>query len=143
VANYSSIKMLLGYSTSHIGRPGCPWHIVDTFGAIGKKMDFSAAWAFSAPSSPATCNGAKISYVAARSMGSNLYSVVGAGTAVGGWTNGPFGGSYCAWYTTSGNGVTTINNSPYDAYRILLRAWEANGTERTPAGYLGVNFVVE
>src|SRR4030095_2550140 len=86
----------VGYSAVHIGRPHCPWLIIDVYGAYGQDMYFNGQWAYSQPSSSYQCNGAKYSYVVARKADDLLYWIVGQGTAVGTWTNW-FGHQFCLW----------------------------------------------
>jgi hypothetical protein len=127
-----------GYSNVHINRPGCPWLIIDVTNAQGYNMTWNGEWAYSAPSSAAECNGAKISYYVAKWEYGTLYTYVGFGNATGQWLNW-FGSGICVWNQTSGTWSTTVNSSPSNNYRVLLRAWEANGTERIPAGRMAVN----
>jgi len=136
--DYVGRQIGVGFSSVHIGRPGCPWLIIDVGGAQGKNMFFAGQWAYFQPSSAAQCNGATYSYVAARHDGGILYTVVGSGTARGTWTNW-FGTWFCQWNLVSGSWSTSINNSGPSNYRLLLRAWEANGAERIPAGSFAVN----
>jgi len=133
----------VGIRSAHINRPGCPWSIVDMFGAQGKRMAWGSAWAWGSPSTAAQCNGAKMSYAVARKDSPGVYTVVGSGTIVGQWFTLPWGGSGCAWNVQSGSYSTLIENSPYDSYRLLLRAWNPNGTEREASGYFEVNHWVD
>jgi hypothetical protein len=139
---YVGKDVRVGYSAVHIGRPHCPWLIIDVYGAYGQDMYFNGQWAYSQPSSSYQCNGAKYSYVVARKADDLLYWIVGQGTAVGTWTNW-FGHQFCLWTLQSdGTGPAKVDNSPYDYYRLLLRAWEGNAygnVERIPAGNFGVN----
>ena len=132
----------VGDSGANIGRPNCPWLIIDVYGAYGHDMSFNGQWAYAPPSSSYQCNGAKYSYVVARNAGGILYWIVGQGTAVGTWTNW-FGSKFCLWnLQPGGTWATTVNDSPYDNYRLLLRAWEGNAyanSERIPAGQFGVD----
>jgi hypothetical protein len=135
---YVGTGVALGYSDVHIGRVGCPWFISDVWQAWGHTLSFNGEWAYSPPTSATECNGAKLSYVAAKQVNSNTYTVVGFGNSTGQWVNW-FGNQFCLWNVTSGTSLTTVNNSPDGYYRILLRAWEANGTERIPAGNMWVD----
>jgi hypothetical protein len=122
-------------SDVHIGRPGCPWLIADVTNAQGKWMMLGGQWAGFSPSSLAQCNGARYDYVVARPVGGYGYVVIGSDSLVGQWGNW-FGSEFCYFKPTSGQAVTSIYNSPYNDYRLLMRSFEPDGTERMAAGLI-------
>jgi hypothetical protein len=131
----------VGYSAANIGRPFCPWQIVDITDALKRTVSATGAWAGVAPTSPAQCNGATYSWVLARQVSGTLYTVVGSGTMRAGWssTPNPYGFPPCSWSKITSSGTSIIYNSPYNSYRLLLRAWEPNGTERVAAGVFAID----
>jgi hypothetical protein len=137
-AYYPGTNVRIGGYNSNINRPGCPWLIVDIWNAWGLNLRWNAEWAFENPTTAAACNSAKMSYVVAKYVSGNTYTVVGLGTATGQWLNW-FGSGICVWNQNSGTWSTTVNNSPNGNYRVLMRAWEPSGTERTPAARMYVN----
>jgi hypothetical protein len=134
---YDGRTIGVGYSAVHIGRPGCPWLIVDITDAQDMAIEFSGKWAYFQPESAAECDGATYTYVVARYEGDILYTTLGSGTVTGIWANW-FGSKFCSWRLTEGTRVTSVPSSPYSTYRLLLRAWEADGSERIPAGRFSV-----
>jgi hypothetical protein len=146
VGNSDGRILHVGNSRINIGRPGCPWLIVDITGASGKHIAFHGEWAGNFPSNAAECNGAKFSYVVARPVSGTLYTVVGKGTATGVWEQGFFSShSFCAFETSAGSAFTVVGEqqpNPYNDYRLLLRAWASDGTERRSAGAVEVNYFI-
>ena len=141
-SSLNGARVWVGPSAVNIGRPGCPWYIAEVYGSVGQKLDFGPHWAYDPPSSAAMCNGAKMSYMVARRDGGNLYTVVGSGTWTGSWVNW-FGARFCIWNATAGTTSTNITNAPNDTYRLFVRAWDSNGTERINSGTIAVNSYFE
>ena len=102
-------------------------------------MRFAGAWPGGGPTTAAQCNGATYSWVAARNAGGTLYWIVGSGTARGRWFSSPVLGSACMWDLVSGTYSVQVDNSPYNDYRLLLRAFDPNGVERAGAGFFAVD----
>jgi hypothetical protein len=122
-----------GPANVHLNRPGCPWFIVDITQATGHKLATASEWSFGTPGSPALCNGARMSYVMAKKVNANTYTIVGSGTVTGQWVNW-FGSQFCATNVNAGTFSTTINNSPDANYRFLFRNWASNGAETWASG---------
>jgi hypothetical protein len=134
---YDGRQIAIPDSSGHIGR-GCPLLIADIDQTQGKTLSFSPRWAGFEPSTAAECNGAKIIYAAAAWNGGSSYTQIGDGTLVGRWlTLGSR--SFCAFDRVSGQSFTHLTNAPASKYRLYMRAWNADGSERMASGHFSVN----
>ena len=103
-------------------------------------MFFAGTFPGGNPTTASQCNGATFSWVAARSAGGTLYWIVGYGTARGRWVSSIFLGSFCKWDLVSGTFSVQVNKSPYNDYRLLVRAFGPSGSgDRRGAGIFAVD----
>jgi hypothetical protein len=137
VINVTMPGIYTGLSSGDYGARACYLWNVRVTQTQGRALNFGSVWMGLPPSTSEQCIGSGIFYEVAVPNGDGSYTIVGAEGLQGQWVD-----SYgCEFVTVSGTRNVVLPTASHDAYRIKVRAVDANGAPRPASVLIAVDLM--